>query len=92
MELRFATELDAAYVPAWVNLGLLERSAGRTSAALEAFERAASADAGDFAGPYLMAETLAGMGRRPEARRWAQEALRRAPSEPRVQQLVQRLR
>jgi tetratricopeptide (TPR) repeat protein len=77
---------------AWVNLGLLERQAGRTSAALEAFERAASANASDFAGPYLMAETLAGTGRRPEARRWAQEALRRRPNDPRAHELLQRVR
>ena len=60
---------------AWVNLGLLERQAGRTSAALEAFERAARARADDVAGPYLMAETLAGLGHRAEAERW-----RRRPS------------
>jgi choline-sulfatase len=77
---------------AWVNLGLLERGAGRTSAALEAFARAASADAEHFAGPYLMAETLAGLGRRPEARRWAEEALRRAPNDPHAQGLLQRVR
>jgi arylsulfatase A-like enzyme/Tfp pilus assembly protein PilF len=77
---------------AWVNLGLLERQAGRTSAALQAFERAASAKADEFAGPYLMAETLAGTGRRPEARRWAEEALRRSPNEPRVKQLLERIR
>ena len=77
---------------AWVNLGLLERQAGRTSAALQAFERAASARADEFAGPFLMAETLAGMGRRPEARRWAQEALRRRPNDPRAQELLQRMR
>jgi arylsulfatase A-like enzyme/Flp pilus assembly protein TadD len=77
---------------AWVNLGLLERQAGRTSAALEAFERAASAKADGVAGPYLMAETLASLGRRPEAEHWAQEALRRGPDDPRVRQLAQRLR
>jgi choline-sulfatase len=77
---------------AWVNLGLLERQAGRTSAALEAFERAASATADAIAGPYLMAETLLGLGRRPEARRWAQEALRRRPNDPLAQELLQRLR
>jgi choline-sulfatase len=77
---------------AWVNLGLLQRNAGNTGAALEAFERAASADAADFAGPYLMAETLAATKRRGEARRWAEEALRRAPSDPRTQALVQRIK
>jgi choline-sulfatase len=77
---------------AWVNLGLLERQAGRTAAALEAFERAASAKTDEVAGPYLLAETLSNAGRRPEAQRWAQEALRRAPNDPRVQQLSQRLR
>jgi choline-sulfatase len=77
---------------AWVNLGLLERRAGRTGAALEAFARAASAKTDEVAGPYLLAETLAGLGRRPEAQRWAREALRRGPNDPRVQQLAQRLR
>jgi choline-sulfatase len=77
---------------AWVNLGLLERQAGRTSAALAAFEKAASARADEVAGPYLMAETLLGMGRRPEARPWAQEAVRRRPSDPRAQELLQRAR
>jgi arylsulfatase A-like enzyme/Tfp pilus assembly protein PilF len=76
---------------AWVNLGLLERQAGRTDAALAAFEKAASARADALEGPYLMAETLAQLGRRPEAQRWAQEAQRRAPGDPRVQQLAQRL-
>jgi choline-sulfatase len=77
---------------AWVNLGLLERQAGRSGAALEAFERAASTKLDEVAGPYLMAETLANLGRRPEAQRWAQEALRRGPSDPRVRQLAERLR
>jgi choline-sulfatase len=72
---------------AWVNLGLLERQAGRPSAALEAFEKAASAN-GDVAGPYLLAETLAGLGRRAEAARWAEEARKRSPGDPRVQQLA----
>ena len=76
---------------AWVNLGLLERQAGRTSAALDAFERAAALGRDDIAGPYLMAETLAGLGRRAEAERWAQEALRRRPNDARAQQLLQRL-
>jgi tetratricopeptide (TPR) repeat protein len=77
---------------AWVNLGLLERQAGRTSAALEAFERAASAKTDEVAGPYLLAETLTGLGRRREAQRWAEEALRRSPDEPRVRQLLERIR
>jgi tetratricopeptide (TPR) repeat protein len=77
---------------AWVNLGLLERQAGRTAAALEAFERAASAKTDEVAGPYLLAETLSNAGRRPEAQRWAQEALRRGPNDPRVRQLAERLR
>ena len=76
---------------AWVNLGLLERQAGRVPAALEAFERAAAAQADEMAGPYLLAETLAELGRRPEAERWAREALARKPSDPRAQQLLQRL-
>jgi tetratricopeptide (TPR) repeat protein len=77
---------------AWVNLGLLERQSGRTDAAVAAFERAAGAKADEMAGPYLLAETLASLGRRTEALRWAEEALRRSPNEPRAQQLLQRLR
>jgi tetratricopeptide (TPR) repeat protein len=77
---------------AWVNLGLLERQAGRVEAALAAFERAAGAKADEMAGPYLLAETLATRGRLKEAERWAEEALRRRPSEPRVLRLLQRLR
>jgi arylsulfatase A-like enzyme/Flp pilus assembly protein TadD len=77
---------------AWVNLGLLERQAGRTGAALEAFKKAAGARADEIAGPYLMAETLAGQGRRQEAERWAEEALRRSPNDPRAQQLLRRVR
>ena len=77
---------------AWVNLGLLERQAGRVDAALQAFERAAGAKADEMAGPYLLAETLAGLGRRTESLRWAEEALRRSPNEPRAQQLRQRIR
>ncbi len=77
---------------AWVNLGLLERRAGRTTEALQAFERAAGAKADEMAGPYLLAETLAGLGRRGDALRWAEEARTRSPSEPRVLELLQRLR
>lgn len=77
---------------AWVNLGLLERQAGRVEAALKAFERAAGAKADEMAGPYLLAETLAELGRRADAERWAGEALKRSPREPRVQQLLQRIR
>jgi choline-sulfatase len=77
---------------AWVNLGLLERQAGRVDAALAAFERAASANADAFQGPYLLAETLAGLGRRQEAERWAQEASRRSPNEQRTEELLQRIR
>jgi len=76
---------------AWVNLGLLERQAGKSDAALAAFEKAASARPDAFQGPYLMAETLVALGRRPDAERWIQEALRRNPSEPRTQQLAQRI-
>jgi tetratricopeptide (TPR) repeat protein len=76
---------------AWVNLGLLERQAGRVDAALTAFERAAGAKADAFEGPYLLAETLAGIGRRQDAARWAEEAVRRNPSDPRAQQLLQRI-
>jgi arylsulfatase A-like enzyme/Tfp pilus assembly protein PilF len=77
---------------AWVNLGLLERQAGRTSAALAAFDRAASAGRDDVAGPYLMAETLAGLGRGEEAQRWVEEALRRRPSDARAERLAERIR
>ena len=38
---------------AWVNLGLLERQAGRVDAALAAFERAAAVKADAIEGPYL---------------------------------------
>lgn len=77
---------------AWVNLGLLERQAGRVDAALKAFERAAGAKADEMTGPYLLAETLATLGRRQEAERWAEEALTRSPSEPRALRLLQRIR
>ena len=77
---------------AWVNLGLLERQGGRVDAALAAFERAASAKADAIEGPFLLAETLASLGRRQQAERWALEALRRSPNEPRVEQLLQRIR
>ena len=77
---------------AWANLGLLERQAGRVDAALAAFERAAGAKADEMAGPYLLAETLATQGRLKEAERWAEEALRRSPSEPRVLRLLERIR
>jgi hypothetical protein len=45
-----------------------------------------------MAGPYLLAETLAGRGRRQEAERWAEEALRRSPSDVRAQRLLERIR
>ena len=77
---------------AWVNLGLLERQAGRVEPALAAFEGAARAKADAFEGPYLLAETLAALGRRAEAERWALEARRRSPNEPRVEQLLQGMR
>ena len=79
-------------VGAWVNLGLLDRQAGRVNAALEDFERAASAKPDAMEGPYLLAETLASLGRRQDAVRWAQEAVRRSPTDARAQQLLQRLR
>ena len=76
---------------AWVNLGLLERQAGRVDAALAAFERAAGRqgrrdrrslpDGGD-----------ARRSRTPRGRRTlGPEALRRRPNDPRAQQLVDRL-
>jgi tetratricopeptide (TPR) repeat protein len=79
-------------VGAWVNLGLLERQAGKTDAALSAFEHAASAGNDAMEGPYLMAETLEALGRREEAQRWATEALRRRPDDPRAQELLKRTR
>jgi len=91
-EYRAEVEAHPESFKAWVNLGLLERQAGRADDALAAFERAARAGTNEMAGPYLMAETLVGMGRRAEAERWAQEALRRSPGEPRVQQLLRRIR
>ena len=90
-EYRAEVEAHPDSLGAWVNLGLLERQAGRADAALAAFERAASARPDALEGPYLMAETLAGLGRRQDASRWAQEALRRSPSDPRVQQLARTL-
>jgi len=90
----YQTEV-AAYpdsLAAWVNLGLLDRDAGRVDAALAAFERAASARPDAMEGPYLMAETLAALGRRQDAERWAQEAYRRSPRDARVNQLVQEIR
>jgi hypothetical protein len=42
-------------------------------------------------GPYLLAETLAGTARRQDAERWAREAARRAPNDPRTQQLLTRI-
>lgn len=77
---------------AWVNLGLLERQAGRVDAALAVFERAATAKADEMTGPYLLAETLAGLGRPQQAERWVEEALRRSPNEPRALALLQRIR
>jgi tetratricopeptide (TPR) repeat protein len=77
---------------AWVNLGLLERAAGRIDAALDAFQHAASTQTNDFAGPYLLADTLARLGRSQEAARWAAEAARRNPGDARVRELVQRMR
>jgi choline-sulfatase len=76
---------------AWVNLGLLERQGGRADAALAAFERAASAKADAIEGPFLLAETLASLGRRQQAERWALEALRRSPNDARAQQLLERI-
>jgi len=77
---------------AWVNLGLLERQGGRVDAALAAFERAAAVKADAIEGPYLMAETLLALGRRADAERWASEAQRRSPSDPRAVQLLQKIR
>jgi tetratricopeptide (TPR) repeat protein len=76
---------------AWVNLGLLERQAGNADAAVAAFEHAATAKTDAFVGPYLLAETLSRLGRGAEAERWAREALRRNPNEPRAHQLLQRI-
>jgi choline-sulfatase len=79
-------------VEAWVNLGLLERQAGRAREALAAFDKAASARPDRFEGPYLMADTLAALGKRADAVRWAEEAVRRNPGEERAQALLARLR
>ncbi len=87
-EYRAEIEAHPESFKAWVNLGLLERQAGRSDAALAAFEKAAAAGRDEMSGPYLMAETLAGLGRRGEAERWASEALRRAPNDPRARRLA----
>ena len=79
-------------VGAWVNLGLLERQSGRIDAALEAFEGAAKAKGDAMEGPYLLADTLAATGRRQDAERWAQEAVRRSPNDQRAQQLLKRVK
>jgi tetratricopeptide (TPR) repeat protein len=76
---------------AWVNLGLLERQRGHLEAAMTAFERAATVKTDAFVGPYLLAETLSRAGRMADARRWAREALRRSPDEPKVRQLLRRM-
>jgi tetratricopeptide (TPR) repeat protein len=75
-----------------VNLGLLERQQGRIDAALAAFERAAAVSSAALEGPYLLAETLLATGRRQQAEKWAAEALRRSPADPRAQELVRRIR
>ena len=76
---------------AWVNLGLLERQAGRVDAALAAFEGAASAKADAFEGPYLLAETLAAVG--PAGRRaLGPGGSAPQPERPRAQELLQRIR
>ena len=90
-EYRAEVEAHPEAYEAWVNLGQLERDRGNLNAALAAFERAASAKADAFVGPYLVAETLAQAGRAAEAKRWADEALRRGPNEPRVKELVARI-
>ena len=90
-EYRVEVEVHPEAYEAWVNLGLVERQRGNREAALAAFERAASARADAFVGPYLLAETLAQAGRPAEAKRWADEALRRGPNEPRVKELVARI-
>jgi Flp pilus assembly protein TadD len=41
--------------------------------------------------PYLLGETVFRMGRGADAERWAREALRRNPNEPRVHQLLQQM-
>ncbi len=76
---------------AWVNLGLLERQSGNIAGALAAFEHAAVAQPEGVAGPYLLGDTLSRLGRRQEAERWAREAQRRSPNDPRVQELLGRI-
>jgi arylsulfatase A-like enzyme/Tfp pilus assembly protein PilF len=91
-EYRAEIAAHPASLRAWVNLGLLERQAGRIDAALSAFEHAAAASTDTLEGPYLLAETLLALGRRQQAEKWATEALRRSPSDPRAQQLLRRIR
>jgi predicted Zn-dependent protease len=74
-----------------VNLGLIERQRGQIDPALAAFEQAAKANAGAFVGPYPLAETLLRAGRTADAKRWADEALRRGPNDCRVKELVARI-
>ena len=75
----------------WVNLGLLQRQSGNIADALAAFEHAATAQPDGVAGPYLLGDTLSRLGRRQEAERWAREAQRRSPNDPRVQELLRRI-
>ena len=77
---------------AWVNLGLLERQAGQCRRRARGLRTGGAPKPMRSRVPILLAETLAGLGRRQEAERWAQEALRRSPTDPRAQQLLQRIR
>ncbi len=90
-EYRAEVEAHPEAYEAWVNLGLVERQRGNRDAALAAFERAASANPTRSSDHISLAETLAQAGRAAEAKRWADEALRRGPNEPRVKELVARI-
>jgi choline-sulfatase len=90
-EYRAEVEAHPDSLGAWVNLGLLEREAGRMQAALAAFEGAAQAKTDAMEGPYLLAETLMALGRRQDAERWAREALRRSPNDPRLTPLLKQV-
>jgi predicted O-linked N-acetylglucosamine transferase (SPINDLY family) len=83
-ELERAVELDAAYVPAWVSLGVLLRAAGDTAGAARCYERALQVEPGNATAALNLANLQAAGGQREEAEQGYRRLLQTAPALPEV--------
>ena len=94
--LRGADRLEPGNPVVSANLGLVFAQSGRPADAVPHFERALTQDPDFHQARFHLAVTLASIGRRDDARRHAEDLLRRlppdAPQRPEVQRLVAAIR